>query len=200
MADIEIVFDDRDARSDQQRLHLHDRGHEFLILVVAAEPHHMLDAGAIVPAAVEQDHFLENRQLCDIALEIPFRGLAIRWLGQRDDTGFARAQMLDDALDRPILAAGVPPLDDDQNPAVVLDDVALQFHQFDLQFDQQFGIVLVADPSNRRRGLDRWVQGVFGHGCSRVRSIVGRVWPKPPGCQRYRFRSKFVPKSIAMEG
>src|SRR5674476_124549 len=44
---------------------------ELLILLLGAEPHDVLDAGAIVPAAIEQHDFTARRQLGDIALKIP---------------------------------------------------------------------------------------------------------------------------------
>ena len=42
--------------------------------------------------------------------------------------------MLDNTLDRAVLAGGIPALQDDQNLVIALDEVPLQFDQFDLQF------------------------------------------------------------------
>ena len=53
-------------------------------------------------------------------------------LSERDDAGLARAQMLDDALDRTVLSSGVPALENYQHPVTVLDDVPLHFDEFDL--------------------------------------------------------------------
>ena len=54
--------------------------------------------------------------------------------------------MLDDALDRAILAAGVPALEDHQEPVAVFDDVALDLHELDLQRPKRRFVVGVGRP------------------------------------------------------
>jgi len=44
-----------------------------------AEPHDLLDARTVVPAAVEQDDFAGCGEVRHIALEIPLRAFADRW-------------------------------------------------------------------------------------------------------------------------
>ncbi|MNZ96418.1 hypothetical protein D3C78_1156100 [compost metagenome] len=134
LADVEVVLEEFHAGADQHVLELLDRAHELLVIGLAAKAHHPLDPGAVVPAAVEQHEFLGGRQMDGIALEIPRR--AVGGFAEGDDAGFARAQVLDDALDRAVLAGRVAALEDDQDLVVALDEVPLQLDQFDLQFVQ----------------------------------------------------------------
>ena len=60
-----------DAGAHQHALELRHGAEELLDLVFRAEAHHPLDAGAIVPAAVEQHDLAARRQMRDVALEIP---------------------------------------------------------------------------------------------------------------------------------
>ena len=53
-------------------------------------------------------------------------------LSECDDAGLARAQMLDDPLDRAVFPGGIPALEYDQDPMPVLDDVPLHLDEFDL--------------------------------------------------------------------
>src|SRR6185436_18836463 len=46
---------------------------------------HPLDAAAVVPAAVEDDHLAGGRQVGDVALEVPLGALALGRRGQRHD-------------------------------------------------------------------------------------------------------------------
>ena len=72
-----------------------------LVFLVRAEPHHALDAGPVIPTAVEQNQFLRRRQMLAWRWKYQERVVLVGRLGERDDAGLARAQMLDDALDRP---------------------------------------------------------------------------------------------------
>jgi hypothetical protein len=53
IGDREPVFDKDDAGTDQHLLEFGHRTEEFLQLLVGAETHYSLDAGTIVPTAVE---------------------------------------------------------------------------------------------------------------------------------------------------
>ena len=50
--------------------------------------------------------------------------------------------MLDDTFDRAVLPGGVPPLEDNQNPVAVLDDVPLNLDELNLQVVQRGAIDL----------------------------------------------------------
>ena len=84
-------------------------------LILGAEAHDALDAGAVVPAAVEQDDFAARRQVLDVALEIPLAALHLARFLERHDAGAARVQVLHEALDRAALAGRVAPLEDDDD-------------------------------------------------------------------------------------
>ena len=66
----------------------------------------------------------------------------VRWLAQSNHAGLARAQMLDDSLDCAVLTAGVPALENDQDPVVMLDDVPLHLDQLDLQVVHCSAVIL----------------------------------------------------------
>ena len=108
-----------------------------------AEPHHRLDARAIVPRPVEQRELPGPWQVLDIALEIPLRLFAIRRLRQGDGAGVAHRQVLGDALDRPVLAGRVPAFEDHQGLAAGLDLRLLELHQGDLQLLELVIVVVV---------------------------------------------------------
>src|SRR5699024_2339497 len=72
----EPVLAQHDAVLDQQALE--DRGlvQEAAVLLRRAEAHDALNAGAVVPGAVEDDDLARGRQLLHVALEVPLAGLA----------------------------------------------------------------------------------------------------------------------------
>src|SRR6185295_19854743 len=100
--------------------------HELEVLGAAAEAHDPLDAGPVVPGAVEEDDLPGRRQRGDVPLEVPLRGLPLAWLLQCDHTRPARVQMLHEALDRAALAGRVPPFEEDDKPLAGLLDRVLQ--------------------------------------------------------------------------
>ena len=104
--------------------------------VVGAEAHDALDAGAVVPGAVEQHDLAAGRQMRDVALEIPLRALALGRRGQRHDAADARIEPLGDALDRAALAGGVAALEDHDDLQLLVLHPVLQLHQLVLQAEQ----------------------------------------------------------------
>jgi hypothetical protein len=76
VADREPVLDQDDAGARSIRSNS-GAVEEVLVLLVGAEAHDVLDAGAVVPAAVEQDPLAGGRELGHVALEIPLRLLAL---------------------------------------------------------------------------------------------------------------------------
>jgi len=62
-ADREPELDQLDAAADEVAFELGRLPHELEVIVVGAEAHHALDAGAVVPGAVEQ-HDLTARRRC----------------------------------------------------------------------------------------------------------------------------------------
>jgi hypothetical protein len=77
IGDREPVFQQDDPGADQHLLELRHRAEKLLAVVFGAETHDPLNAGAVVPAAVEQHDFSAGRQVRNITLEVPLRALAL---------------------------------------------------------------------------------------------------------------------------
>jgi hypothetical protein len=105
---------------------------ELLVFLFRAEFHDPLDTGAVVPGAVEQDHFAGRRKVRDIALEIPLGLLALGRRSQGDDPADAGVQALGNPLDDATLAGGVSPLEDHDDLEALVPDPFLELDQFDL--------------------------------------------------------------------
>ena len=110
------------------------------VLFGGAEAEHVLDAGAVVPAAIEEHDLAGRRQVGDVALEVPLRLLALGRARQRDDAGDARVEVLGDALDRAALAGGVATFEDDHDAAARDPHPLLHLHELGLEA-QQLGLV-----------------------------------------------------------
>lgn len=80
----------------------------------------------------------------DVPLKIPRRTIVVGWLSERNDASLARAQMLDDALYRAVFSSSIAALENEQDPVTVLDDVPLDFDEFNLQVVQRGAISLAA--------------------------------------------------------
>src|SRR3954465_2047718 len=78
LPDLEPDLDQPGAVVDQELL---DRGAELqepLVLLGRAETHDVLDAGAVVPAAVEDHHLAAGREAFDVALHVHLALFAVR--------------------------------------------------------------------------------------------------------------------------
>jgi hypothetical protein len=123
------------------------------VLALVDEIHDALNAGPVVPAAVEDDDLARGGELLDVALGEQLRLLALRRRGERDDAKDARADPLGDCLDRSALALGVTSLkDDDDARAVVLNPV-LQVAQLDLQLAELLLVILALEATVAGRSL-----------------------------------------------
>ena len=104
---------------------------------LGAEAHHPLDAGAVVPGAVEQDDLAGRRQVRDVALEVPLRLLALgRRAGSATTRHDARVRALGDALDDAALAGRVAALEDHDDLQALRLDVLLHDHELALELAQ----------------------------------------------------------------
>ncbi len=145
--DVEPQLDQDDAGLRQHSLEPGHIEQELLGLLRRAEVHHLLDARAVVPGAVEHHPFAAGRQVAHIALEVPFGGLAVGRLGQGDHAGVARRQVLGHPLDGAVLAGGVAALEDDQRLLALADRPDLRFDQVDLQPPQVVVVLFFVHPS-----------------------------------------------------
>ena len=97
---------------------------------------HDLAPGAALDLDEGQSRYLAavmRQAVGDVALEIPRAPLAVGGLGQGDRPGGADREMLDDTLDRAVLAGGVASLEDHQVALAALDGPLLEADQGDLQ-------------------------------------------------------------------
>ena len=115
---------------------------EVLVFLVGAEAHHPFDAGAVVPAAVEQHDLAAGRQMRDIALEVPLAALALGRRGQRHGAADARVETLGDPLDGAALARRVASLEDDDQLELLGDDPVLELDELALQAQELLEIEL----------------------------------------------------------
>ncbi len=82
--------------------------------------------------------------MLDVALEEPLRAFALAGRGHGDDAARARVQVVDDALDRAVLAGGVAALEQHHQPPPAGDDPLLQVHELGLQAQQLLLVLLLA--------------------------------------------------------
>ena len=78
VADFEPVLDQDDAVVDDV---LFERGtdlEEAMVLLLGAEAHHALDAGAVVPTAVKDHDFAGGREVRHVALQVHLRSFRDR--------------------------------------------------------------------------------------------------------------------------
>jgi hypothetical protein len=97
---------------------------------------HPLDAGAVVPAAVEEDDFPAGGKMRHVALKIPLGAFALARSRQGRDPADPRIEALRDPLDDPALSRRVAALEEDHDLELLLHDPVLQFHQLALQAKQ----------------------------------------------------------------
>ena len=140
--------------ADQHPLELRHVVEELLDLRLGGEAHHPLDAGAVVPGAVEQHDLAARRQVRHVALEVPLGALAVGRRRQRHDAGDARVEPLGDALDRAALAGAVAALEQHDDLRAGVLHPALQLDQLGLQ-PQQLAQVDAAGPSRAAARLGR---------------------------------------------
>ena len=107
--------------------------HELLILLIGAEAHDPLDAGTVVPGAVEEDQLAGRGQVLRVTLKEPLPAFEIAWLFQRHHVGAAWVQVFHEALDGAALACRVATFEQDHDTLARILDPGLEFEQFDLQ-------------------------------------------------------------------
>ena len=113
-------------------------------VLLGAVAHHPLDARAVVPAAVEDQHLAGGGQLLDVALHVELGLLAVGRRRQRDDAEHPRADPLGQALDHPALAGGVAALEEDDDAGAARLHPGLQVGDLDLQAGELGLVGLVA--------------------------------------------------------
>src|SRR5262245_21260940 len=103
------------------------------VLLFSAESHDVFDAGAVVPAAVENDELARSRKLLDVSLGEHLCLFPVRRRRECNDTKDARTDPLGDCLDGSAFPRGVAAVeyDDDAEPLVF--DPLLQMAELHLE-------------------------------------------------------------------
>ena len=143
VADLEPELDEDDAAVDDVLLEHRAQLEEPLVLLVGAEPHHVLDAGAVVPAAVE-DHDLAGRR------ESAACSAACTSGSSRGPTAPAAPRARNTrGLTRSVIALIVPPLPAASRPSkITIDAQPLGLHP--LLQDAQLALQPASVPSGTR--------------------------------------------------
>ena len=103
------------------------------MFVRRTESHDVLDAGAVVPAAVEDDDFTSGREMLDVALEEYLGFVPIGRSGKGDDSEHAGADLLGDRLDGTSLARGIAAFEKDDGAQPLLFDPLLEMTKANLK-------------------------------------------------------------------
>jgi hypothetical protein len=148
VGDRKPVFDQDDAGAHEHALELRHVVEELLHLIGGGETHDALDAGAVVPRAVEEHDLAARRQVRHITLEIPLAALALGRSRQRHHAGDARVEPLGDALDHATLAGGIAAFEKHHDLGFCVLHPVLQLDQLRLQPEQ---LAQVGDAIDRRR-------------------------------------------------
>src|SRR5215472_6578075 len=103
------------------------------MLFLGAEAHYILNAGPVIPAAIEDHDFSRRREMLHVALHVHLTLFAIRRRWQGCDAENTGTHALGDRTDGSTFAGGVTSLEhDDRAQALELDPI-LKLAQFRLQ-------------------------------------------------------------------
>ena len=127
-------------------------------LLLGAVAHHRLDAGPVVPTAVEDHDLAGRREVRHVALDVHLGLLALGRGGQCDVLEHPRAGPLGDAPDRAALARRVPALEHDADLRPGSLDPLLHGDELALQHPHVLLVLLVLH-------LRRWTRGLLVGWC-----------------------------------
>src|SRR5580704_18447276 len=108
-ADLQPILQQNDPGIDDDLLEYGHHFQEAFGLLLGAEPHHTLDPGSVVPAAVEDHDLPCRRQMWNVSLGVHLRLFALGRRGKRDHPENAWANPLGHGFDRAALAGAVAP-------------------------------------------------------------------------------------------
>ncbi len=107
-----------------------------IVLLVGAKSHHVFDAGAIVPAAIEDDDFAGRWISFDVALHEHLGLLTVGGSRKGDDSKHPRTHSFRDGFDGSTFAGGISSLQQDDDTRSLRLDPFLQVAKLDLQLSQ----------------------------------------------------------------
>ena len=158
----EPIFYHLDAGTDQHFFEFGHRAEELLVFVIAAKAHHPLDAGPVIPTAVEEHDLAGRRQVRDVALEIPLGLFAVGGRRQGGHAANPGIQVLGDPLDDAALAGGIPALADDDYSVPGLNHPVLQGYKLRLEAVEFLEIKVALGTLGRGAGSERGSVGGLG--------------------------------------
>ena len=106
------------------------------VFLDGAEAHDALDAGAVIPTAVEENDLARRREVGDIALEIPLRPLTAVRGRQRSHSANAGIHALRNAFDDSTFACGIAAFEYDDDLFPCFYDPVLELHQLTLEAEE----------------------------------------------------------------
>ena len=183
IADGEPVLDQNDAGPHQHVLEHRAGVQELLVFLVGAETHDLLDAGAVVPAPVEQDDLALGGQLRDVALEVPLAALALGRGAEGDDAADSGVEALGDSLDDAALAGGIAAFEDDADLQALDPHPFLELDQFELKAGELVDVFVLLHRLFREAAMIQAMpMGFDGGGFPRVgQHFPGDIRPVAPG-------------------
>ena len=132
-ADLEPEFYEDDPGIDHVFFDLRRQFQETAVSRLVDETHHVFDAGAVVPAAVEDDDFASGGEMLDIALEKQLALLPFGRRGQGNDPEYSGAHSFRKRPNGATFARGIATLESDDDPKALLLNPFLQMTEFDLK-------------------------------------------------------------------
>src|SRR5262249_14544758 len=137
VADLKPDLDQLDSPGHNVVFQLWAKLEKPAMLLLGAKAHDILDAGAVVPTAVENYNFGLGRKVLDVALEIDLALLAVRRGWQRHHPESAGADAFRESLDGAALSGRIAAFKDDDDlqslvlhPLLKLAQLSLKFTQF----------------------------------------------------------------------
>ena len=109
---------------------------ETLVFGRRAEAHDIFNAGAVVPATVENHDFAAGRELLDVALDEQLGFLPVGRRGQGADTEHPGAHLFGQGLDGAALAGGVAAFEDDDHLQLLGLHPFLEMAKLDLELPE----------------------------------------------------------------
>src|SRR4029453_6696741 len=142
LADFQPDLEQPDAAIDHVLLDDRAELEEALMLLGCAEAHDVLDAGAVVPAAIEDHDLAGRREVLHVALHVHLGLLPVRGRGQGEDAKDARAHACRHRLDQATLAGGIATLADDDDSLARRLAPVLQMAELDLELVELLLVLL----------------------------------------------------------
>src|SRR5262249_25410075 len=119
---------------------------EALVSLLGHKTHDMLDARAVVPAAVEDHDFSRRGKLLDVALHKQLALLPFRRRRQGNDPEYPRTDPFGNCPNGAAFAGSVATLESDDDPQTLLLDPLLQVAELDLKLPELDVIVFALHP------------------------------------------------------